>query len=236
MYFDRCWMSRRLPTKRPGGGEHGAEGTRDRGIQIGVVWFARRLGVCSGNGSRNNPNGAAQALLIIGIKMSDRPIAEIIDDLLAAPKTMDGVPDWQDAPYRGEQRIVMPLRIDGVSTGADLLITSYPFIGHTKFRIMINADKCVWRIDHVMDEPHINSFDKPPDLLEFDFNEPHYHSWQDNRRFCTHFSLPNELQNARIMPAHVRTFDSSLRWFCGETNIEQPPNGLIDLPPRRRLL
>ena len=149
---------------------------------------------------------------------------------------MDGIPDWRDGPYGGEMRMVMPLRINDVSTGGELLVTAYPLIGHSRFRVMLILQKCVWRVDHVNDEPHINSFDRPADLAEFDFCEPHYHAWADNRRFCTHLSLPEQLENARLMPQHVRTFDTTLRWFCGQTNIEQPPPGVIALPPRTRLL
>lgn len=168
--------------------------------------------------------------------MADRPIAALISDLLAARKTLEGAPDWKDGPYAGEDRLVMPLRIDGVSVGCDLMISAYPYIGHTKFRIMLCADKCIWRIDHVFDEPHVNSFNRPQDLEEYDFCEPHFHAWTDNSRFATPNSLPDRLENARIMPADVRTFDTALRWFFGQTNIEQPPPGLIVLPPRRRLL
>ncbi|HUZ32794.1 MAG TPA: hypothetical protein VMV19_11940 [Xanthobacteraceae bacterium] len=168
--------------------------------------------------------------------MADQPIRDLIDQLLGARKTISGVPDWQPAPYEGEERLIMPLRIDGVSCGADLLITAYPLIGQSKYRIMLCAPKCIWRIDHVNDEPHVNSLNRPLDLTEYWFNEPHYHSWQDNRRFCTYFSLPDNLENARIIPLEIRSFDSSLRWFCGQTNIDQPPAGLISLPPRRKLL
>ena len=168
--------------------------------------------------------------------MPNRSVADLIDDLLAAQKTFGGEPDWQQSPYEGEERLVIPLRIDGVSSGADLIITGYPYIGHTRFRVMICAPKCVWRIDHAEDEHHINSFNRPADLAEYDLLGPHYHSWPDNRRFCTLNTLPERLENARIMPPDVRTFDTSLRWFCGQTNIDQPEQGLIALPPRRRLL
>lgn len=168
--------------------------------------------------------------------MATRPIAELIDDLLAARKTITGIPDWAEAPYQGEERLLMPLRINGLSAGVSLIVISYPVSGHSKFRIMLCAPKCVWRIDYAPNEPHVNSLNRPNDLLEYHFCEPHYHSWSDNRRFCTHQALPERLLNARIMPVDVRTFDTSLRWFCGETNIGQPSPGTIVLPPRRRLL
>ncbi|MBI1775895.1 MAG: hypothetical protein HYR63_11165 [Proteobacteria bacterium] len=165
-----------------------------------------------------------------------KSIAELIDDLLAARKELVGIPGWREGPHPDEHRLVMPLHIDGVSTGAEFLVTAYPLVGHGKFRIMICAPKCVWKIDHTTDELHVNSFDRPSDILEHSFMQPHYHSWADNRRFSTRSVLPEQLKNARIMPEGVRSFDSSLRWFCGDTNIEQPAKGLIVLPPRTRLL
>src|SRR5579872_1964011 len=87
-----------------------------------------------------------------GLIMPTQPISQLIDSLLATEKTMSGAADWRDGPYHGEQRVVMPLRIGGVSTGADLIVSAYPLFGYSKFRIMICAPKCIWRIDHVTDE------------------------------------------------------------------------------------
>lgn len=161
-------------------------------------------------------------------------IADLIDDLLVARKTVAGEPDWRDI-YHGESRLVMPLHVGGVSSGSDLHISAYPLIGDSKFRIMLCAPKCVWRVDHVFDELHVNSFNRPADLKELSFSRPHYHAWADNRRFCTHATLPDRLENARILQKPL-SFDSVLRWFCGETNIEQPQSGAIALPQRRDLL
>lgn len=167
--------------------------------------------------------------------MAGPPIADLIDGLLAACKTIGGKPDWQDT-YNNEARLIMPLAIDGVSCNADLKIISYPIDGHSKYRIMLCAPKCIWRVDYVTGEPHVNSFNRPIDLVEAYINGPHYHSWPDNRKFATHSSLPDRLENARILPAGLQSFDSTLRWFCGKTNIDQPPTGLIVLPSRTRLL
>ena len=162
------------------------------------------------------------------------PIAELIDGLLAAQKTFAGEPDWIDI-YHGESRLVMPLHVGGVSSGSDLKISAYPLIGDAKFRIMLCAPKCVWRVDHVSDEPHVNSFNRPADLEAQSFCQPHYHAWADNRRFCAYATLPDRLENARILPKPW-SFDSVLRWFCGETNIEPPQKGAIVLPQRKNLL
>jgi len=162
-------------------------------------------------------------------------VAIQIDGLLAAKKTMSGTPSWAPGPYPDEERTTIPLRIDGVSCGLDLVCMGYPLVGQSRFRIMLNADRCLWRIDFVDDEPHINSFNRPSDLEEYSFSEPHYHSWADNRHLCTPATLPIQLENARKMPLGVRTFDSALRWFCAQTNIAQPAPAEIVLPPRRKL-
>jgi hypothetical protein len=169
--------------------------------------------------------------------MSAQPITEFIQRFLAARKTMGGEPEWNPDPYDDRaQRVTLPLQIDGLSTNANISVVYYPYYPTLRFRILICTTRCIWRLDHVHDEPHINSFNKPRDLKEHSFAEPHYHSWDDNKRFCTKFSLPDRLENARITPAGVRTFDSSLRWFCGETNVAQPATGEIELPRRTRLL
>jgi len=169
--------------------------------------------------------------------MASRPVAELIDELLAARKTLSGIPDWR-RPYNADEwRIRVPLRIAGTSTGTDLTVCTYPEASTPSWRMMINAPKCVWRVDHVDDdEQHVNSLERPKDLAEHSFRTPHFHAWEDNRHFCTHSSLPDRLLNARILPVNVHTFDNCLRWFLGQTNIDQPPDGLIVPPPRTRLL
>jgi hypothetical protein len=168
--------------------------------------------------------------------MAGKPIAEIIDAMLATPKEMGGIPVWQPFNYGGveEARLLIPLLIGGESTGVDMVVTAYPHDGHRKFRMLIKAPKCVWRIDHVQGETHMNSLDRPADLREFSLTGPHYHAWADNRHFASQATLPDRLPNARLMPD--RSFDSALRWFCSEVNIAAPPHGLIDLPQRRTLL
>jgi hypothetical protein len=167
--------------------------------------------------------------------MRGKPIAEIIDEMLGTPKEIGGEPAWQQHRYRREDlaRLKAPLFIDGASTEVELVVSVYPLEGPLKFRIMLNAPKCVWRVDHAY-EHHVNSLLRPTDLAESAFTAPHYHAWEDNRHFATFGSLPDELPNARLLPEG--NFDSTLRWFCSEVNIGQPPTGLIDPPSRRFLL
>ena len=161
-------------------------------------------------------------------------VADLIDDLLAAEKTLGGTPTWQPV-HRGELRLLVPLLIDGVGCGADIEIDAYPNVDELRFRVMIFAPKCVWRIDYTDGEPHVNPLEIAADIPQGPFDQPHYHAWADNRRFCTQNSLPDKLHVARILPP-IRQFDATFRWFCAETNIAQPPAGLIELPPRTQLL
>ena len=137
------------------------------------------------------------------------PIAELIDGLLVARKTFAGDPDWSDI-YHDESRLVMPLHVEGVSSGSNLHISAYPIIGDSKFRIMLCAPKCVGGLTTFPMSQHVNSFNRPADLEELSFCHPHYHAWADNRRFCLHATLPERLENARILPKPW-AFDSVLR-------------------------
>ena len=169
--------------------------------------------------------------------MLHRSVSRLVDDLIAAEKEIGGHPDWQHTEYDPtELRMLMPLLIDGVSSGAQIEVKSYPSITPMKFRLMLIMEKCIFRIDFVVDETHTNSLDRPSDLYITMIRGPHYHSWYDNKRFCTQSTLPDRLKNARVVPADLRTFDNVFRWFCGELNIVQPPPGYVDLPRRTTLL
>jgi len=161
-------------------------------------------------------------------------VGDLIDEMMAAEKSLGGVPKWQ-AAQRGELRLLVPLQIDGVSCGAHVEVDAYPNIDTLRFRVMIFAPKCVWRIDYTTGEPHVNPLDVPSDIDQGPFDQPHYHAWADNRRFCTQNSLPETLPVARLLPP-IRQFDATFRWFCGETNITQPPAGMVELPARTQLL
>lgn len=169
--------------------------------------------------------------------MADDPISVIIDRLLAAKKTLAGVPFWQTSPRHADEKVFKwPLRIDDVPCGADLQGISYPYHnnGKEKWRILITMQQCIWRIDYD-NVYHVNSLNKPSDM-EYSFTGQHYHAWEDNKRFCAHSTLPEKLHNARLLPCNIKTFHNSLRWFCDKTNIDLPSGELIDLPPREKLI
>lgn len=167
--------------------------------------------------------------------MNGVPIALLIDDLVGAEKVLAGDPDWREVGHRGEHRVVLPLFIGGKASQLDLEINAYPNIRDLRFRIMLRLPQCVWRVDYVDDEPHVNPADDWP-TCGVSFTEPHYHAWIDNRRFATHSQVPDPMPTARILPLQLQSFEATFRWFCEQTNIAQPPSNMVCIPKRNRLV
>jgi hypothetical protein len=162
-------------------------------------------------------------------------ITLLVDALMRAKKTLAGEPDWKEVGHRGEHRLVLPLMIEGTVCPLDLEINGYPNIRDLRFRIMLRMPQCVWRIDYVDDELHVNPADDWWDC-GVSFTEPHYHSWEDNRRLATHSQVPDPMPVARVLPPNLNSFDNVFRWFCEQTNIAQPPSNMVYLPSRNRLV
>ena len=156
--------------------------------------------------------------------------------MLAASKTLAGVADWRTRFGEEKSRWRKPCVLQGEVTQFELEVQAYPMCDYLKFRIMLIFGKVVWRLDFSNTDGHVNSLNRPSELPPGPIYEPHYHSWADNRRFATKVSLPGELENANVLPANVRSFESAFRWFCGETNIVVPSFELPQLPPRARLI
>jgi hypothetical protein len=146
-------------------------------------------------------------------------VRNVVDAFLAKSKTLAGVGTWQRDSRERSFRWVRPIELEGELPGFDLTVKAYPRSHRLKFRVVIAYGKAIWRIDYANDAPHINSIDRPSDLDLGPIVGPHYHSWEDNRRFATANSLPSSLHNARLVPQNLRTFESAFRWFCGETRI-----------------
>lgn len=165
-----------------------------------------------------------------------RDIREIVDQLLGIEKHLTGKPEWTDSAREGDKRMLYTLLVAGEISDATLTIISYPRLSKLSFRLVLSFGVAIWRVDFVHDEIHVNSPDRPADLLSGPFEQPHYHSWVDNRRFATTQKLPERLRNARILPANIRTFENAFRWFCGETKIVAPTGELPELPQTDRFL
>jgi hypothetical protein len=161
---------------------------------------------------------------------------KLVDDLLQANKTLEGVPSWEKANNTEEYRLLFPVFVNGSSTDATVEIDAYPNASLLRFRIMFNIGKCAWRIDYTEYETHVNPADTFSSITPFRFTCPHYHSWEDNRRYCTNSAMPSRLKVARPLPDNIRQFDAAFRWFCGEINISQLPPNMVELPLRTTLI
>jgi hypothetical protein len=120
-------------------------------------------------------------------------------------------------------------------TGFALEIKAYPGLGPEAFRIILMAEKAIWRLCCARDAAHNNPLAHPKDIKELIIIGAHYHSWADNCRYATARSLPDELHIARILLS--MSYQSAFRWFCSETGISAVANlDLPELPRRERLI
>lgn len=167
---------------------------------------------------------------------SDSTIAALVDQLLAAEKTLQGYPAWQDG-HPTDFRIRWPLLVgDSIST-AYLALTSSRSTPEVRFSIALIYQACIARVDYLPDyEWHDNPLDRASLLGGSRMFGPHVHAWQDNRHLATAATLPKALDCARALPPQMRKWDQAFRWFCKEVNITLGHDQMIDLPSRKALL
>jgi hypothetical protein len=116
------------------------------------------------------------------------------------------------------------------------VVVGFPMAKILKFRLSICFNAAICRLDYT-DETHFNTANFQADGVPFSVIGPHFHSWPLNRRFFRGVSVAQDLLNAVPFTIQARTFDSILRWFCGETRIEGlSSNHLIELPKADKLL
>lgn len=148
-----------------------------------------------------------------------RDVRAVVDDLLAVEKIPVGIAAWAPSSRDGDLRLKQPLLIGQSISDATLTLIAYPRSPSLRFRVVLSYQRAISRLDFVDDDHHINSQNRPSHLPPGPINEPHYHSWRDNRRFATANHLPERLLNASVLPKNIRTFESAYRWFCAEANI-----------------
>ena len=168
--------------------------------------------------------------------MSRSPIVPFMDNFVEASKNIEGTPEWREVGFSREYRLVAPLSIDGISTGVNIEVNAYPNIATLRFRILLLYHKCFARLDFVDDEQHVNPLGLGDEFPKGIFWGPHIHHWHHNKSYCTTYGLPDRLRVAIPLPERLRQFDATLRWFCSQYRISQPPSGLIALPTRTSLL
>ena len=162
---------------------------------------------------------------------------ELVDALLAAEKRLAGDGEWQ-SDREGVKRFIRAVEREGEITPLELVVKAYPRRPQPRFRLVLTMGRAIWRVDFT-DELHTN----PRNLGRLDIDPPmtavqgpHYHSWQDNRRFGTASSLPEQLRNARVLPENLRSYETTFRWFCGVANIALGMGDVPDLPTRDTLI
>lgn len=162
-----------------------------------------------------------------------------IDAFVAAPKIIHGADqpyNWGPGYNQNERRAIFPLEVNGqLLEAARLEVIGFPELPDLQFRLSLCYNAAICRLDYT-DETHPNTQSEPGDGVPPSVEGHHYHPWSKNRRFFKGAATAPKLHNA-VPFEMVSSFDNILRWFCNETNIQQPNGGhLIELPPRERLL
>jgi hypothetical protein len=154
--------------------------------------------------------------------------------MLRGEKALLGYGMWQQGNRDGCHQWSRAVEFLGESRGARLEVKAYSQHETLKFRILLNEQRCIWRLDFA-DDGHVNPLSAPESPGQ-PVTGPHYHSWQDNRRYATSIALPRRLRNARILPAYIQSFEAAFRWFCDEVKISIKTTDVPELPERNGLL
>jgi len=153
---------------------------------------------------------------------------------LAARKSLGGIDSpqqWQPSRNGAHWCAKIPLALSGTLHGHTLVIEANPSAAGSEFSIgIVIEDVCVTRLDFDESEGHTNSVALPRDGVPYIVSGSHIHRWESNHRFVEWpLSLPR-LRNAVELPQSIRHFESALRWFCDEMNIDLPHGHRIELP------
>lgn len=172
----------------------------------------------------------------------NRPIAELVDELLAARKELTGTVRLRQANREGEQiRAEWPVLVNGRSSQCALAWTLYPNAPEMRFTIcLLFRSQNIWRLDFEPDERiERNPLIPAHALSGAEIRGPHCHRWEDNRRFATYHAIPEQLP-FRVPYSGSRTgpqvWENAFRFFLGQTGIEQPEASEVPQWPRKERL
>ena len=162
----------------------------------------------------------------------------VVDRVIVAPKKLVGAerPRWQAGRTQEEQRLKLPLEIDGEQRGQFLVIMAFPnYEPSPMFNIAFECcDKVVCRLDFDLDSVHGNNLRPRPQSLPALVHGPHWHSWELNRGEVRSILVYDKMPYAEPF-TEAQKFDAVLRWYCGKRNIALGRHGL-EFPMRSRLL
>ena len=158
-----------------------------------------------------------------------------VEDFLGDTKTIalgiESPVQWSHGRQSGEECVKIPLEVDGVQMGHQLVVVFVP--GRNVFSIsVVYSSNCVFRLDWDEQGGHTNGFVAHLDGLPAMIGGLHLHRWNHNSRFFDPSKPTQELKHAEELPRSVRNFDDALRYFCDETNINLPSGHYIELPRR----
>ncbi len=164
----------------------------------------------------------------------------VVDDLWKASKTLVGQAGWTTGYGSTGARWLSPLAVDGVTTGMNLCVDSFPRASSPDFHISLIYETSISRLDFSEIDRHNNHAIKgvktPPTITLGWIYGPHLHSWDDNKVLVTSDAGPKYLEFATQLPDNVKTFDAAFRHFCGVANIIAASNQVPALPRRDTLL
>jgi hypothetical protein len=167
---------------------------------------------------------------------SKHSVADLVDELLTASKSLSGIPIWTNGNRQEELRFSWPVLIEDELHGCYVAATAYPDSRETRFTIsLVFRGICIWRVDYEHEHKrHTNPADRIVALGCAVVAGRGFHAWSDNRHLATFAGLPKEMKCARPLPENIRGWENTFRWFCGETRIAQPPK-FPDWPTMTRL-
>ena len=170
-----------------------------------------------------------------------------VDELLAAPQTLLGAPQWKIG-HRPETRELRRILLEnGESRGAVLISMAYPSTRLDDYRHMIvftpergarSDGRCVCRLDSApeIDGPHVNDFGGPLGYPACAVPDLHYHDWAGNRHLGKSQDLPARLLYAREIQSRINNIDDAFWWFCQQNQITATSRDVPGWPPPDRLL
>ena len=163
-----------------------------------------------------------------------------VDSIWKNTKALVGQAEWTQGYGSDGARWLSPLAIDGVTTGMNLCIDSFPRAPVLRFSISLIYETSICRLDFWKNDRHLNHAVKgvrtPPNIQLGWLFGSHLHSWEDNKMLINSDYGPKELEFAVPIPERVKSFDAAFRYFCDVANIIVPTSEMPNLPRRDTLL
>ncbi|WP_222707634.1 hypothetical protein, partial [Ottowia flava] len=169
-------------------------------------------------------------------RMTREEFIAYVDSVLLAQKSIPGIDEpthFELGTFRNEYVLKLPVEINGV-LGPEKIIVAYRPSAHIDYSISLVCNVSVCRLDYDEAGGHTNSMLASRFRIPLIVSGPHFHKWEYNKQFVENDTKLLELKNA-VEVRGIRSFDSALRWFCGEVNVHLPHNHSIALPTDRLL-